>query len=366
MDDTVTRAENGFLDLHGREVSAFSMEMANVGFQRMAELLLSMLRSEAWRSFKDGLGPYAFLPGEFDYFLSQRGIRREDVMKIPDVDVKAGIEAAMNERRTGEDGYRRPVLQARKENPQRPGQPIEPFGITKAEAKALADGRATAGRPDRPALGIRVRRWSNTGGETTKLPSEAMPVPPAERLRRAALRLSDDDLADLIDSLKQEQRRRRRPPPVALSPWSMLNTEEENRAMQQITLISRLLEGDPNAIIHDYTVTGGTATLSYSLPLPADATVWKITLQTSKDAHLAKLAESSRNDQLAIDLAAAEAEISRLREARDIKARDWQDSLTINTRIEAERDEARAELAAARARLAELETADAGESAHEQ
>ena len=37
MDDTATRAENGFLDLHGREVHAFSMEMANVGFQRMAE-----------------------------------------------------------------------------------------------------------------------------------------------------------------------------------------------------------------------------------------------------------------------------------------------------------------------------------------
>jgi hypothetical protein len=113
----------------------------------------------------------------------------------------------MDERRTGDDGYRRPVIQARDENPQRPGRPIEPFGITKAEAKALADGRATGGRPDRPALGIRVRRWSNTGGETTKLPSETTPVAPAERLRRAALRLSDDDLSDLIDALKQEQRR---------------------------------------------------------------------------------------------------------------------------------------------------------------
>jgi hypothetical protein len=208
MDNAVTRAENGFLDLHGREVHAFSTEMANVGFQRMAELLLSMLRSEAWRSFKDGLGSYAFLPGEFDYFLSQRGIRREDVMKIPDVDIKAEIEAAMDERRTGEDAYRRPALQAREDNPERPGQPIEPFGYTLAEAKRLAAGTATGGRGDRPALGLRVRRWSNTGGETTKLPSEATPVPPAERLRRAALRLSDDDLADLIDSLKQEQRRR--------------------------------------------------------------------------------------------------------------------------------------------------------------
>lgn len=206
----VTDVENGFLDLHGRQVHAFSSEMANVGFQRMADLLTSMLKSEAWRSFKDGLGSYDFLAGEFDYFLTQRGIRREDVMKIPDVNVKAQVEAAMDERRTGEDGYRRPITQAKAENPQVPGRPIEPFGITQSEAKHLVKGTATAGRGDRPALGIRVRRWSNTGGETTKLPSEVRPPPPMERVRRTALRLDDDDLADLIDSLKQEQRRRRR------------------------------------------------------------------------------------------------------------------------------------------------------------
>lgn len=208
MNDTVSGVGNAFLDLHGREVHAFSMEMANVGFQRMAELLLSMLRSSTWRSFKDGLGSYTFLPGEFDYFLSQRGIRREDVMKIPDVDVKAEIEAAMDERRTGEDSYRRPVIRARNENPQRPGQPIEPFGITQAEAKHLFNITATAGRGDRPALGVRVRRWSNTGGATTKLPSEVAPLAAVERVRRQAMRLSDEDLADLVQSLKQEQRRR--------------------------------------------------------------------------------------------------------------------------------------------------------------
>jgi hypothetical protein len=42
--------ENGFLDLHGREVDAFSMEIANIGFNRMADLLVSMLGSEAWCS----------------------------------------------------------------------------------------------------------------------------------------------------------------------------------------------------------------------------------------------------------------------------------------------------------------------------
>jgi hypothetical protein len=210
IDVSIESTENGFLDLHGREVHAFSSGMANVGFQRMAELLLSMLKSEAWRSFKDGLGSHNFLLGEFDYFLSQRGIRRDDVMKLPDVEVKAQVEAAMDERRTGEDGYRRPVLQARAENPEVPGRPIEPFGRTEAEVKALFKGSPTGGPGNRPALGIRVRRYTNTGGETTKLPSEMSTVAAVERVRRAALRLGDDDLTDLIDSLKQEQRRRRR------------------------------------------------------------------------------------------------------------------------------------------------------------
>lgn len=205
----VAAVESGFLDLHGREVHSFSMQMANVGFQRMADLIAAMLKSESWRSFKDGLGSYSFLPGEFDYFLTQRGIRREDVMKIPDVTVKAAIEAAMDERRTAEQGYRRPVLQARAENPQVPGRPIEPFGLTKSEAKSLVNGRAVADRPEqRPALGRSVRRWGLTEGQTKKAPSETLPL--VERLRRSAIRLGDDDLADLIDSLKQEQRRRRR------------------------------------------------------------------------------------------------------------------------------------------------------------
>ena len=206
---SVASAERSFLDLHGKQVHAFSSEMANVGFQRMADLLVSMLKSEAWRSFKDGLGSYDFLAGEFDYFLTQRGIRREDVMKVPDYDAKAAFEAAMDERRTGEDGYRRPVLQARAENPQVPGRPIEPFGYTKEEAKALVRVQAgAAGLKHREALGDRVRRFTNTGGATTRKPNNVLPH--AERLRRSALSLSDADLADLIDALKQEQRRRRR------------------------------------------------------------------------------------------------------------------------------------------------------------
>lgn len=206
---SVPGLENGFLDIHAREVHAFSMEMANVGFHRMADLLTSMLKSEAWRSFRDGQGAHRFLAGEFDYFLSQRGIHREDVMKLPDVKVKAALEEHMDERRTGEDGYRRPVLQARAENPEVPGRPIEPFGYTEAEAKALVNGtRASGAAQHREALGARVRRFTNTDGNSTTKPAESLPQ--VERLRRSAFRLGDDDLGDLIESLRQEQRRRRR------------------------------------------------------------------------------------------------------------------------------------------------------------
>jgi hypothetical protein len=204
---SVSQLENKFLDLHGREVHAFSMQMANVGFHRMADLLGSMLQSEAWRSFKDGLGTYAFLPGEFDYFLTSRGITREDVMKIPDVAVKAKVEEHMDERRTGEEAYRRPVLQVRVENPQRPGQPIEPFGLTEKEAKSLLNGTQRVALA-KPPLGDRVRRYTNTGGTTTKTARDVLPL--VERLRRSAMRLDDNDMTDLIGSLKQELRRRAR------------------------------------------------------------------------------------------------------------------------------------------------------------
>src|SRR5262249_50202873 len=148
---------------------------ANVGFHRMAELLMSMLKSEAWRSFHDGLGSYSFLPGEFDYFLSQRGIRRGDVMKLPDIDVKAELETAMDERRTSEDGYRRPILRARAENPEIPGRPIEPFGYTEAEAKSLVNGTRERFAAHREPLGVSVRRFRNTGGKTTRTDSQTLP-----------------------------------------------------------------------------------------------------------------------------------------------------------------------------------------------
>lgn len=54
---------------------------------------------------------------------------------------------------------------------------------------------------------MRVRRFRNTGGETSKVPSEVLPL--AERLRRSALRLDDQALSDLIDALVKERALRR-------------------------------------------------------------------------------------------------------------------------------------------------------------
>jgi hypothetical protein len=72
----------------------------------------------------------------------------------------------MDERRTGEYGYRRPLLQARNENPQVPGRPIEPFGYTEAEARVLLNGTRAAGAAQhREALGSCVRRFTNTGAK---------------------------------------------------------------------------------------------------------------------------------------------------------------------------------------------------------
>jgi hypothetical protein len=53
----------------------------------------------------------------------------------------------------------------------------------------------------------------------------------------------------------------------------------ENRTLDQITLISRVLEGDepaPKVIVHDYAISGEpgneTAPLSFSIPLPLGMT----------------------------------------------------------------------------------------------
>lgn len=203
----MSESGHDFLDLNGRQVHAFASQMANLGFQHLTELLIDMFKSGSWRSFKDGLGTYEFLPGEFDYFLTQQGVTRDDVMNgVRDIETKALLEAAMDERRTGEPGYRRPARDVRTANPQRPGRPILPFGYTVSEAKMLVEDGALPKSTRRPPLGSAVRRFTTTGGRTSR--SIAQEQPRAERLRRAAIRLSDTDLADLLQALKVEQRRR--------------------------------------------------------------------------------------------------------------------------------------------------------------
>ncbi len=196
-----------FLDLHGRQAHAFTSQIANLGFQRFTDLLIEMFKSGSWRSFKDGLGTYEFLPGEFDYFLTQQGVRREDVMNgVRDIETKAQLEAAMDERRTGEKGYRRRIDDVRDANPQRPGRPIHPFGYGLAEAKVLVNEGALPKSARRPSLGSAVRRYTSTGGKTSR--SRAQERPRAEKIRRSAMRLSDEDLTTLVEALQVELRHR--------------------------------------------------------------------------------------------------------------------------------------------------------------
>jgi hypothetical protein len=201
------RQTAAFLDVHGRAVHRFTMEMANLGLARFGETLIAMLDSDAWHQYQDGLGTYRFLPGEFDYFLSQAGVDREHVMQsVQDLDAKARLEKAMDERRTGENGYRRGIQEVRRTNPERPGRPIVPYGYTAAERKALVEAGTTVRSRQLPALGHAVRRFATTG--TTKSASEERPR--WERLVASLVRLPDDELAQAAHSIKSEQARRRR------------------------------------------------------------------------------------------------------------------------------------------------------------
>jgi hypothetical protein len=134
-------------------------------------------------------------------------------MAIRDIEAKARLEEAMDERKTGEPGYRRPILQARAEIPQIPGRPIVPFGYTRDDAKVLVNGSGVAeGAPwirlggHDTALGDRVRRWKRTG--TTIPPADQRPR--WERLAASAVRLDDDDLEALYEELRAERAKRRR------------------------------------------------------------------------------------------------------------------------------------------------------------
>ena len=192
-----------FTDGNANRVHAFALEMGNLGLARVTDLLVAMFESGAWTEFRDGTGNYRFLPGEFDYFLTQQGVTRDFVMHgVRDVAVKAKLEEAMDERRTGEADYRRSVLEARQQIPERPGRPIEPFGYQVSEAKNL-DG---AHPRTRPPLGRAPRQFRLTGGASTLRPNERLS--PLQRIANAIVRLPDDDLQNLSATIAREQTRR--------------------------------------------------------------------------------------------------------------------------------------------------------------
>lgn len=189
-----------FTDTNADQVHAFALQMGNLGLSRVTDLLLAMFESGAWREFTDGTGVHRFLPGEYDYFLTQQGVTRDHVMHgVRDVEVKARLEEAMDERRTGEAGYRRHLRDVRQDVPERPGSPIEPFGCTRAEGAHLGVGA-------RSALGRAPRTYRMTGGVTTKRPNERLDR--SQRIHALVRRLTDAELAQLAVDVETERARR--------------------------------------------------------------------------------------------------------------------------------------------------------------
>jgi hypothetical protein len=202
-------AETPTYDPNGELVHRFALTMGNLGLAKAGHEVQTMLESGRWRRFMLGFQAFEFLPGEFDYFLTQQGITREQIMAIRDVEVKAELEAAMDERRTGEPTYRRTITDVRAQVPDRPGSPIEPYGYTKSEAKALLNGKEVDDPPDhRPALGRAVRRYSLTGGTTTRKPSEQRPR--WERLAASVCNLPVDEFAQAYEVIKAAAPAKRR------------------------------------------------------------------------------------------------------------------------------------------------------------
>lgn len=204
--------EKSTCDRHGEIVANFSMTMHNLGLQRAADELVKMLDAGHWHKFVQGFMTFEFLPGEFDYFLTSQDITRDQVMAIRDIEAKARLEEAMDERKTGEPGYRRWIEQAWAEIPQIPGRTIMPFGYTEKEAKVLVNGSGLdAGgfkKDHREALGEVVRRFNNAGGKPRKAPRAERPF--WQRLVVSAIRLDDEDLEQLYEAVRVERQKRKK------------------------------------------------------------------------------------------------------------------------------------------------------------
>jgi hypothetical protein len=196
--------ESRMTDRNGQLVHKFQLDMQNLGFQRMADEMVSMLRSGVWREWKDGLGNVHLLPGEYDYFLSMCGITRDDVMHgIRDMAIKARLEKAMDERRTGDAKYRRryeeikPVLGRRN---------AKPFGYTKSEHQMMNGKDKRLIPVHRMALGSSVRRYAKTGDG--RQPSKKRSK--VEQLEASIARLDDKEFVQLSEWLTEHRKQRRR------------------------------------------------------------------------------------------------------------------------------------------------------------
>ena len=200
----------------GHKVSSFSLTMSNLGTSRAERTIIEMLESGSWQEFSHGWGTFRFLPGEFDYFLTSHGIDRDYVMAtMRDMQVKARLEAAMDERRTGEEGYRRSLDDVRAGNPGIAGHRIEslngvielrepePFGYTRGAKAALVEAGVLVDKTHyREALGSAVRRYSRSGRKPVQYASRL------DMLARRGARLPDEDLTRLNDALLEEKKRR--------------------------------------------------------------------------------------------------------------------------------------------------------------
>lgn len=178
------------LDRNGELVHRFSLHMQNLGFQRMADELVTMLDSGVWTRWRDGSGEVVLLPGEYDYFLSMCGITRDMVMTgIRDMEAKARIAEAMDERRAGEDDYRRAFPEVKAALGRRDA---EPFGFTQAERAAVESAFDKRVSRYQPALGSRVRRYVRTGeADPPSFKRNKM-----ERLQAAVRNLKPDEAAE--------------------------------------------------------------------------------------------------------------------------------------------------------------------------
>jgi hypothetical protein len=144
-------------------------------------------------------------------------------------------------------------------------------------------------------------------------------------------------------------------------------TAAELKAMarEQAIMISDLLKARNARVIDDYWLADdGTAFIDYDDL--AGGILWEISIRTVRAARLAETQQHSNDDAQAIELAQAGNKISRLREDLVLRNRDFDDCVAVDAQLQSELDGCRRDLAAAQARVAELEATGTGNFARKQ